>query len=461
MSGRRILLGVSLCLVALAPAGCVRNLCEDEPTDPHCTATGMPPAGAITVAPPRLSLTAGGPLAIAVQPAAPDGTMAVLRRAGASDLSLGTLQGGSLAASVKAADLSAHNFTPGPATIVLQQPGQAELSAPMRLYIEPQFTQPVLSYDTKSDGDFPTWVGIGNGGTVYGLNLYPPFPGSLDRKQRLVDYHYVAGATPAMDRLDKRMPMTFGGYKVDPFSAAAPARALLAGGQILVASFDKSNAQSPVIVDSCLFSTGQCNTQNPMSFDFKSVLGMATDPRGSVFAVQSDSATLAYRPSDMSPFAAKLAVDPVAMPAQVVALAVGDLDGDGQSDVVAVGKSPLAVTVLMQKQGGRLQASAERSAQLLGFLGGQTPTAATIADLDGDGLEDLILVHDGMVAIYYSQDNGALVAGPQLPALAGVDSVAAGAVAGSARPGARPRLDLAFGSSSGQRVGVLLNQAAF
>ena len=102
------------------------------------------------------------------------------------------------------------------------------------------------------------------------------------------------------------------------------------------------------------------------------------------------------------------------------------------------------------------KASTERLSQIFALNG---VTAAALADVDADGLNDLLVARDAMVSLYLNQGNGTLTPGPQIPALAGIDSLAVGVM--DTAPSAWGKQDIAFATSTGQQVAVLLNQASY
>ncbi len=446
---------MGLPLLVLTLGGCARNLCELDPEDPRCAAVS-PPGGLpmLTVTPTRLSLSAGGQVVVEVKPAPADGSLLVLRRPSAKDLVLGTATGGTLATALKPTDLSSHSFTPGEAQIALVQPGQPDRTAGLRLFVEPQFSQPPRAYDSSVSSDYPIWVGISRANTVYTLNQFPPFAGSSERQLRIGAYRLTSNL------LTPTVPQTFGAYRAYPFASAPSSLAALSGTTVLVLSKNPVNMNNPILADLCLFSTGMCQSLNPMALEFKAAAGLAADQKGSLLAVQTEVGTLAYRSSELSPFAEKLTVDSAnrPTPGAVVAQAAGDLDGDGQSDVLAFQSAPTGVSVFLRLPGGKqLRYNDALSGRLQVLLGSKAPTAAAVADLDADGLDDLLVVRDGTLSLFFNQGAGSLTAGAQVPVPPGTDSVAVGVIDPAAPSW---RLDIAVSSSTGQRIAVFMNQSS-
>ena len=454
MSTVRIIVRVSL--GALALSGCARNLCDGDPENPLCTVYPAPGSMMVTVSPARLSLTSGGTLAIAVNPLPPEGSSLVLRRQGAMDLKLGSMTDGKLTATVKPAELTGRGFTPGAAQIALIQPDEPDRTAALRLFVDPKFDKAAKLYDTSTSSDFPLWLTINKTSTIYTLNQFPPFAGSMERQLRIGEYQLANGA------IAPRVPQTFGAYRAYPFASGAPGLAALARMGVVLLSRNPVSQLNPVLADYCLFSTAQCQSINPTTLGFKSASAFAADRQGSLFTVQTELGTLAYRASEMNPFAEKLAIDngnrPT--PGTVAAQACGDLDGDGQSDLIVFQAAPAGVSVFLgQPDGLKLRYNDAVSERLQTVLGTKTVAAAAVADIDADGLDDLLVVRDGVISLLLNQGNGTLAAGPQWNALAAADSLAVGVM--DAVPSTWGKLDIAVSTSTGQQVAVFVNQAAY
>lgn len=459
MSSVRIIFGMSLGAMVLS--GCARNLCESDSTNPLCDMIPAPGAQVVSVMPPRLSLSTGGMLAIEVKPAPAAGSSVVLRREGAKDLVLGGVTDGKLTVSLKPEDLAGHGFAPGAAQLALMQPDIPERTAALRLFIDPLFTKPAKVYDTAASSDYPIGIAIGKSGALYTLNQFPPFSGSQDRLLRIGEYQLTGSA------LAPRVPQTFGAYRAYPFTPGAPGLLALGRTGLVILSRNPVSMSNPILADYCQFMSAQCQSINPMSFDFKTVSALATDRSGGLLTIQTDPlqtdrGTLAYHASETNPFAEKLTVDNGSRPApkSVVAHASGDLDGDGQADLIAFQAAPTGVSVFLgQPEGRSLRYSEAVSERLQSVLGVSAVTAAAVADVDADGLNDLIVVRDSVIGLFLNQGNGTLAAGPQIPTMPGLDALAVGAM--DATPSAWGKLDIAVASSTGQQLAVFLNQAAF
>ena len=134
-------------------------------------------------------------------------------------------------------------------------------------------------------------------------------------------------------------------------------------------------------------------------------------------------------------------------------VAVGDLDGDGDTDLAVVNivgfPEPGNVSVLLNNGDGTFAED-----ELYGV--GQDPRSVAIADLDGDGDADLVVANlrdsDDSVSVLLNNGDGTFAPDLEYRAASTPRAVAIGDLDGDGDP------DLAVADSAGNDVSVLLNQ---
>jgi len=132
-----------------------------------------------------------------------------------------------------------------------------------------------------------------------------------------------------------------------------------------------------------------------------------------------------------------------------IALAVGDMNGDGKEDLVVAeyqGTVESSVAVLLGDGSGRFRQSGS-------YLSGVETTGVAVADFNGDGYIDVAVANNtGNVKVFFGTGKGTLER-PTTYSLAGTNpyGIAAGDLDGDGHP------DLAVAEAIGGSVAVLLN----
>jgi hypothetical protein len=131
-----------------------------------------------------------------------------------------------------------------------------------------------------------------------------------------------------------------------------------------------------------------------------------------------------------------------------VSVALGDVNGDGNLDLIVANLRSNTVSVLLSNGNGTFQARQT-------FATGSGPLSVVLGDVNGDGKADLTVANDfsDTVSVLLGNGNGTFQAQQQFVTGPAPDSVVLGDVNGDGRP------DLAVANFSGHTVTVLLNTA--
>jgi hypothetical protein len=129
----------------------------------------------------------------------------------------------------------------------------------------------------------------------------------------------------------------------------------------------------------------------------------------------------------------------------VLAVAIGDLNGDGRQDVAVADDGRNAATVLLNAGGGRFRRPRSYGA-------GHVPYGIAIGDLNGDGHADLVVVNYGNTAsVLLNTGNGTFEPSVEYPSGENPWGVAISDLNGDGKP------DLAIADAAPDTVSVLLN----
>ncbi|HND10284.1 MAG TPA: VCBS repeat-containing protein [Pseudomonadota bacterium] len=418
-----------------ALSSCAVNLCDKDPSDPRCEQNPILP-DTLQVMPTRIANTGTH---ITVRLGTGAGT--VVLKQGGKQLSLGSLSDGFLEVHVTTAMLQQANISLGATQIVVSRPTKADSTQTISVFAEPQF-DPAISYDTQPDGEIPEGVAIKPTGGIWGFTSFPRGGG---RAQHFVEYQISSG------QLISRGP-AFGNYNFAAWTDH-PARTVFQGKRLVTFSRDLFSGSDAIQLDLCGLNPDLCS---PLSVtpDFTKVLGLTTDVKGTMLAVQSDQDVYVYQSSDSSPIDRRQNIMGTSSRAgQKIAL--GDINGDGRIDLVTV--SDQGGSVFLGQAGGGLSYDSTMSGKLTGALAGSVPTALTAADMDADGSDDLIVASGTSLQILYPLPGGAFTVSSALPGLDGADTISVGPVDGKSNSGP----DIAISSEKAQRIAVIINQSSY
>lgn len=428
---RLALLGLTVAL-----SSCAVSLCDKDPTDPRCDQSPVSP-DTLQVLPIRIPLS-GENLTVRLGV----GTGTVVLKQGGKEAALGQLSDGVLQVRVTDQLLSQAMITLGDAKVVVSRPGKADEAAAVRLFVEPAF-DPIISYDTKQDGETPEGLVVKPSAGLWG---FTSFPRSGSRAQHFVEYQVMPGS------ITPRGP-SFGNITFAAWSDR-PARTIRQGSRLVGFSRDLFAMSADAIqLDTCAFSSEQCAAVSAMP-DFSKVFGLASDSKGTMLAVMSDAEVYVYQSTDQSPLDRRLTVSGGSSSANQKA-ALGDVNGDGRIDLVTVSDS--GAHIFLGQQSGSLTFDATASGKLTTSLSGSVPTAIASGDIDLDGIDDLVVASGTSLQIIYPLANGSYTVSTPLSGLDGTDVITIGAVDGKSSSGP----DIAISSQKAQRIAVLVNQSTY
>lgn len=371
----RTQLSMAVCAALLCESGClVENLCDKEPTREECVLAPMD--GQVTLQTLRLPLQ-GGELRVKAD-GSPASVEVLLSPKGlvAQRVALQRGSDGLWTAKVKPQELWP-TLGPGPLPLTLLTP-HGSRDATLRLFVPPQFGLDV------SRSARVLWLSVVN------RHVITLEQGATERT--FGDWTYQA---PLLNRTGS-IPAAFG--------FTVPSSALFAMTESAFVRLMPSGAgwqlqQSPV---------GELKYSDmDASVDYASLLGLAVGKRGAgnLLAVAGEGGSgkglRVYRlPDGGTAMAQKLAVERTA---PVALLAVGCLDDNADADLLTIGKEGTPSVWLGSSAG--LTADAVASQSLAQQLGSEPVRALAVADLDRDGLADVVLSRKSQLQWLASQSD--------------------------------------------------------
>lgn len=434
-----------------ASGGCVANYAQG-PADLN------PDAGsALQVSPNRISVSTGA--LIQITAGSERAGQSVQLKQGNVELPLGVLDAqGSLQKQLTKTDLTP--FSLGVAQATLTSGPQATV----RFFIEPKLDNaptPFAIGPVSKAGPTPVWVGVAQK-RIITLN-FRDATGTGIIRQAIGEYFLDKNGTINLPQIQNYQSYAGSVFPENYYDQGSRIKYSSTGIgltslRFFVSEFDAIGSQSIFI--SCPLDSG-CNgmlTARP----YTRITSMTSFIDGSLFAAivtaGGTPALRAFRDGTLG-----TAVDIVggntALPHETM-VGVGRLSEDDLVDLIAV--SPTGgVSVWLGGQGGLMVSDAMATAvqQALAGAGVAVPSALTVGDLDGDGLDDLVVASNAQVVMLINQGGRfAVVSGPTVPAgLSPVTSLAVGdvSVAGRGIP------DLVLASKDQHSIGAIENSATY
>ena len=415
----------------------------------------------LTVSNKRISRISGGSLAISDKSNL--SADVVLIQAGSS-LKLGTLssEDGMLKKEVSAAELAI--FTVGEIKLELQGAKLKRKPFSIRLYSEPSFPAKAEGIDWKaipttmdegaSGLDIPVMIGITPQPSIVVLNHTKIANGTIKQTTRLYS------ATPVLAIMSDNLGISLG-EEIDSNSYTGFAQSK---SGILFNGFDAGGATSSVSrFDSFM---GINITQGKFRYKSHRVTSLlCSDINGKVTGAIVDGALSFFEGQSLDTPIKMNHGDNKNASIATLKFGIGDLDGDQYPDVAIWHKLSNTISVYTRK-GDILEWSPELSTKLqaksASVLGQNFPTAVRLADIDRDGVDDIILADRERLIILPNDGTGDYEESIVIPAI-GSGANALGPISAIAigQLGSNPKSapSLALVSSQDKKIAVVLNQS--
>lgn len=425
-----VLSGIGLAATAIAPAGCAIPACPLEmyAEDPRCADPTLPDLAIVT---PRLS-RAGGPLRVKGKLAS--GTMVTVE--------LGT--GGPRVNVALGADGSAETMVmpevlasiPFEKTLkVTATAGSVTASRELRVFQAPTFfSTPTASLSTGARRPTGAWVRLGH--------LFVATDSATDRT--IDEYALMGGSLVAQRLRDPLRNSLTVDAAIDISETQVFHVVALGGYKIEYASLTSTTA-----------------TYTPLaSLPYTKITALSAQRQSTLVAAagQGGAQTQPFYAYSV-PQGAQAMVTGAPQGKNIVALGLGELDGDERIDVVALydDKSLGVFRGKARTDGYELAYDTGWSQALSQTAALAQPAAMSTADLDRDGLEDVLLGETGQVRALFSQGDGTFAA--QVLVTTGTASAMGNGALAAGDLGIDGKPDLVLGSAATSTAAAYNNQA--
>lgn len=421
--------GLGLVSLVVGGSACSVPFCEANPGDPTCV---MPnPTAQLEILTLRLNRNGGIIKVTAKGAVAADRIVLTLDNKVEVVATLKDAATGAAEASFTAMQLA--GLTTGPVTATLKFGTKTPVSKNIRIYQPPSFMDGATTKATYSTGArMPSWVQVAKG------KLFSAEDSATNRR---ISEYTVNNAT-----------IQGGPSAREPFVVPTPLTTLLDINENLIARATQNGAM--VMLENADIGATSDVYASFRTLNLTKVNALATDRKNNFVAVAGEGQDAGLKVY-IAPAAGATQVSPVTVNGgptmAIMRLGVGILDADNALDVVAQYADGSAGVFLQDMTTKALTFNAGLSTALTGQLGA-TVKAVAVGDIDKDGQDDVVIVKGDAIS-YASIDGTTVTSGMIFPTGVAGDAVAVGDVSGDGKP------DLIVAQKSTNQLIVFINQA--
>ena len=418
--------GLGLVSLVVGGSACSVPFCEANPGDPTCA---MPnPTAQLEILTLRLNRNGGIIKVTAKGAVAADRIILTLDNKVEVVAALKDAATGAAEASFTAMQLA--GLTTGPVTATLKYGTKTPVSKNIRIYQPPSFmdtAKATLSTGTRQ----PSWVQVAKG-HVFSAN---------DSTTRLVKEYQLVGSMLQGLTVDR-----------EPLLTPMPLTTLLDINENLIVRGTQNGAMA-ALENADIGATSDVYASF-RTLNLTKVNALSTDRKNNFVAVAGEGQDAGLKVY-IAPAAGATQVSPVTVSGgptmAIMRLGVGILDADNALDVVAQYADGSAGVFLQDMTTKALTFNAGLSTALTGQLGAAV-NAVAVGDIDKDGQDDVVIIKGDAIS-YASIDGTTVTSGMIFPTGVAGDAVAVGDVSGDGKP------DLIVAQKSTNQLIVFINQA--
>jgi hypothetical protein len=451
-------------LTIIGTAGCTEDFCAVHPSDITCKAKVIIQDPGLSVYPQRLVRSKGGNVSIKDEYNANKEVFITLA---GTKLSLGKLdKHGALQVVINPEVIA--KFKTGHASVIIENAAIQRAPVRMKFYTEPKFTnnagmQTVWQRNIAKDQPaaisiMPVAVEILDPNTLIALNQFNlKDQGSVVFKN-LDRYQFASGRFDPVDSTlyPREVRDSAPGNQITLSSGIA-----ISQNRLIYARKVTTETVSIVPINLSPFYFG-----SPISNDkWNSLISLKADPKGTLLGAIINAKLQIFAGENLSSPVPLEDLGAGRTGLGVASFGFGDIDGDGIAELAVWHTENRLVSVYSLIKAQFLLnpiLSDKLQTRTAAALNGLSPTAVRIADIDSDGVDDVIVANGKQLLIFPSDGNGDYEETIEVPAVgSGVDALGAvSAIAvGKLGDNANAAPSLALVSGETKQIAIVLNQS--